>query len=169
MAKESQEVVFTQVKRTDGRHRQNGSPIEMHSWRTHLKRYNPDCSNLQSYSNLFLVACYATLHPTLLVCRLVSQLVSQLVGFDWPQMLPLPTHTLMGKRSCFINYNFSWRHFLSVCRSVNCLPVHYDCPGMCECLGRGGSICPCTNVCLLHRLWNKMSQRACLMLPCINL
>ena len=99
----------------------------------------------------------------------VSQLVSQLVGFDWPQMLPLPTHTLMGKRSCYIDYNFSWRHFLSVCRSVNCLPVHYDCPGMCECLGRGGSICPCTNVCLLHRLWNKMSQRACLMLPCVNL
>ena len=130
------------MKRTDGRHRQNGSPIEMHSWRTHLKRYNPDCSNLQSYSNLFLVACYATLHPTLLVCRLVSQLVSQLVGFDWPQMLPLPTHTLMGKRSCYIDYNFSWRHFLSVCRSVNCLPVHYDCPGMCECLGRGEVYAP---------------------------
>ena len=143
------------MKRTDGRHRQNGSPIEMHSWRTHLKRYNPDCSNLQSYSYLFLVACYATLHPTLLVCRLVSQLVSQLIGFDWPQMLPLPTHTLMGKRSCYIDYNFSWRHFLSVCRSVNCLPVYYDCPGICECLGGGEGICPCTNVCLLHRLWNK--------------
>ena len=36
-----------------------------------------------------------------------------------------------------------------VCLSINCLSVHNDCPGMCECVGRGRSICPGTNVCLL--------------------
>ena len=46
----------------------------MHSRRTLLKRYNPDCNNLLSYPNQFLVARYTTLHLTMSVWEIEWQL-----------------------------------------------------------------------------------------------
>ena len=103
----------------------NGSPIEMHSWRTHLKRYYPDCSNLLSYLNPFLVACYAALHPTMSVRWLVEQLVSRSVSWSWLTSNIAPAHPHVNGEAFLLYWlQFQLKAFsMFACLSIACQSI----------------------------------------------
>ena len=97
----------------------------MHSWRTHLKRYNPDCSNLLSFSNPFSVTCYATLQPTMSVCWLVSQLISWSVSRSWLTSNIAHAHPHVNGEAFFLNWlQFQLKAFsIFVCPSIACQSI----------------------------------------------